>query len=272
MQKRIDATAYGIDTTKASSLLPNYEEFFAHLADKDVKLLELGVQKGASMLLWRDYFEKGTIVGLDRDPVHIDDPTGRIRVYEGYQQDTNLLDLIAMKEAPEGFDIIIDDCSHIGKLARTSFWHLFENHLRPGGIYAIEDWATGYMERWFDGRRYRRGPRRPYYRPLSRKDHMISIVLQQVSAYSPKLASLLMRISMSSRIPSHNYGMVGFVKELVDACCLGQIASPRLGDGRYRYYKIHRMHIFWNHVILVKSNQQETSHDDSSAGRAFRRQ
>src|SRR5438309_8699047 len=51
--------------------------------------------------------------------------------------------------APEGFDVIIDDCSHIGELTRISFWHLFEHHLKPGGLYVIEDWSTGYWDSWF---------------------------------------------------------------------------------------------------------------------------
>jgi hypothetical protein len=50
---------------------------------------------------------------------------------------------IADNVAPEGFDIIIDDASHIGELTKTAFWHLFDNHLKPNGLYAIEDWGTG---------------------------------------------------------------------------------------------------------------------------------
>jgi len=45
------------------------------------------------------------------------------------------------------FDFIIDDCSHRAAETSISFWHLFHDHLRPGGIYAIEDWGTGY---WSD--------------------------------------------------------------------------------------------------------------------------
>ncbi|GAG88687.1 unnamed protein product, partial [marine sediment metagenome] len=152
MRKRLDAQGYDSDK---GDLFWYYEEYFEPLVDQEIKLLELGVGKGGSLLLWRDYFEKGIIVGLDMNRVHIEDPTGRIHVYQGQQQDIALLDRIAQEMAPEGFDVIIDDCSHIGELTRTSFWHLFDNHLKPGGLYSIEDWCTGYWDVSIDGRQYK---------------------------------------------------------------------------------------------------------------------
>ena len=42
-------------------------------------------------------------------------------------------------------------------LTRASFSALFDRHLKPGGIYAIEDWETGYWPRWPDGKAYEPG-------------------------------------------------------------------------------------------------------------------
>ncbi len=94
---------------------------------------------------------KGLIVGLDLNPVELNDASERIRTYRGEQQDIDLLDQIARETAPDGFDVIIDDCSHIGELTRISFWHLFNHHLKPRFLYVIEDWSTGYWDSWFDG-------------------------------------------------------------------------------------------------------------------------
>ena len=55
----------------------------------------------------------------------------------------------------DGFDIIIDDASHIGELTKATFWHLFDRHLKPGGLYAIEDWGTGYLDDFPDGKKIR---------------------------------------------------------------------------------------------------------------------
>jgi glycosyltransferase involved in cell wall biosynthesis/Flp pilus assembly protein TadD/SAM-dependent methyltransferase len=150
-------SATGYDTDKSPAYLKYYERYFSSIAGSPVRLLELGVLNGGSLYLWRDYFKKGIIVGLDVNEVNINDPSSRIRFYKGLQQDTSLLDRIRKECAPEGFDIVIDDASHIGDLSRLSFRHLFRNHLKPGGIYVIEDWGTGYWESFPDGKAYKQG-------------------------------------------------------------------------------------------------------------------
>ncbi|MET0646439.1 MAG: hypothetical protein ABW208_07435, partial [Pyrinomonadaceae bacterium] len=92
---KLDASRYDTDKGAHTHYLRNYEEYFRPLLDRDVRLLELGVLKGGSLLLWRDYFERGVIAGLDLNPAHVEDTTGRIRLYQGGQQDTALLDRIA---------------------------------------------------------------------------------------------------------------------------------------------------------------------------------
>ncbi len=258
MHKRIKPLGYGLDISKLSFLAGGYEWYFAPLVGKEIKLLELGVLQGASLLFWRDYFENATIIGVDCNPVHIDDPTGRSHIYQGSQQDTALLDCIAGEQAPDGFDVIIDDCSHIGRFTRVSFWHLFQNHLKPGGLYAIEDWRTGYMDSWPDGRRYR--PKSQILHP--RKDSLLGSIafsLRRYSSHSPKLVRFPIKWFIGSKILSHTYGMVGFVKELLDACSLGEMASPQSGNGRYRYYPIIRIHFYRNVVIVVKSTNSQGS-------------
>jgi len=146
------------DTDKVpNGYLRTYDRVFEELIDRPVKLLELGVRSGGSLRLWRDYFPNGTIAGLDVEPLASEPDGDRIRIYQGRQEDTSVLSKIAAEVAPDGFDIVIDDASHIAAPTRTGFWHLFDNHLKPGGLFAIEDWGTGYWERWPDGRAWRAG-------------------------------------------------------------------------------------------------------------------
>ena len=173
-----------------------YDPILAPWVDKDIKLLELGVHKGGSLQLWRDYFPRGIIVGIDiKLPEHFV-PGERIQVFQGSQADTRFLSEVADKVAPEGFDIIIDDASHIGALTKTAFWHLFENQLKPGGVYAIEDWGTGYWDDFPDGKGF-------------------DVADSPVSRVQP-LSSEPAGKSTKVPVPCHSYGMVGFVKELVD--------------------------------------------------------
>jgi len=128
------------------------------------------------------------------------------------------------------FDIIIDDCAHIGELAKTSFWHLFLNHLKPGGHYAVEDWGTGY---WGNHHVH---PDGEFFTP--RKDNgamhwLANKVLKNAPIEWPKLGllgRLLRRYQYTRRFPSHDYGMVGFVKQLVDECGRAEITNPQYAD------------------------------------------
>ena len=255
--RHIDAAAYDTDKGALTHYLRNYEKYFAPFLDREVKLLELGVFKGGSLLMWRDFFEQGTIVGLDMNPCAIEDPTGRVRFYQGSQDDTALLDRIGRENAPQGFDIIIDDCSHIGELSRISFWHLFLNHLRPGGIYAIEDWGTGYWKSWPDGKRYR-PPRRPSvpYRLVSALLHTIERVMGRKvgSRWEMRLRKLSF---YRQRFPSHDYGMVGFVKELIDEAGMGDITHPGVGAGAFRPSLFAGAHISHSHVFIEKAHETD---------------
>jgi hypothetical protein len=128
---------------KPLAYLEIYEERIGPMRDEPISILELGVAKGKSMEMWRDYFPKATIAGVDLLP-EWESNEERVRIYRGRQDDPALLGRVAAECAPDGFDIIVDDAAHIGQLAKASFWHLFVNHLKPGGTYALKDWGPGY--------------------------------------------------------------------------------------------------------------------------------
>ncbi len=255
MTRSIDASKYDTDKTRFGL----YEEYLQPLLNRDVRLLELGVYKGGSLLLWRDYFERGIIVGLDLRAVDLNDPTGRIRLYQGRQQDKELLTRIAKDNAPDGFDVIIDDCSHIGEHTRISFWHLFDHHLKPGGIYVIEDWGTGYWERWYDGVRYKARNR---FRPHLLRTRLISAVahfqygkfVRRIPLLDP-LLHMVKLILCARQFHRHNYGMVGFVKELVDECAMEEITDPVKGVPPSRPSKFKEMRIGGGRVFIVKADK-----------------
>ena len=185
----LDARPYGSD--RDEYMLAHYARQFAPLVDRDIRLLEIGVGGGGSLRFWADYFPKGRIVGLDMAAVDLREGSERITIYHSMQQDVNLLTRIACECAPEGFDVIIDDASHIGALTRISFWHLLTRHLKAGGIFAIEDWGTGYWDAWPDGRRATD--------PDLRRQVTPGATATDVTEF-----------------PSHVSGLVGVIKEIVD--------------------------------------------------------
>ncbi|MBI4418245.1 MAG: class I SAM-dependent methyltransferase [Ignavibacteriales bacterium] len=244
------ARKYDTDKAVQTGYLVNYDTLFGHLREKDIRLLELGINKGGSMYMWRDYFPRGVIVGLDLRPVDLRDPTGRIRTYVGGQDDIGLLAAIARENTPDGFDIIIDDCAHIGVLARTSFWYLFENHLNSGGIYLLEDWGTGYWDSWADGAAYR-GPSRTSTPLRFRAARAIGHLQRAFSPGRPFLSRLKARL-LKSQFKSHDIGMVGFVKELVDEMGMEDITHQDHGIWSPRQSRFRELRILPGHVVVVK--------------------
>ncbi|MGI9067165.1 MAG: class I SAM-dependent methyltransferase [Pyrinomonadaceae bacterium] len=259
MTNRLDASSYDTDKALHAHYLRSYEQYFGKLQDREVRLLELGVYKGGSLLLWRDYFQKGLIVGLDLNPIQLADPSGRIRTYAGQQQDTSLLDRIGAETAPGGFDVIIDDCSHIGELTRISFWHLFDNHLKPGGLYVIEDWSTGYWDSWFDGVSFQPRQENGFSPGLFRFRSLMARVYRSSLATRVPLAQKLVvglkRVINGRQFRSHDYGLVGFIKELVDECGMADITRPDLGKPPQRRSKFQEMRISPGQVFIIKASE-----------------
>jgi hypothetical protein len=182
----------------ANRYLERYDPILEPWLEKKIVLLELGVHKGGSLLLWRDYFPLGTIVGIDISLPEEFKPTERIHIYEGSQADPKFLSHVANEIAPDGFDIIIDDASHVGDLTKIAFWHLFDNHLKPNGLYVIEDWVTGYWDDWPDGKSLDLDS---YFRPdLTRNPFWF------------KIAS---KLNLKIPMRCHSYGMVGDRKSVV---------------------------------------------------------
>ncbi|MFM8769290.1 MAG: class I SAM-dependent methyltransferase, partial [Rubrivivax sp.] len=248
----------GYRTDKSASFLAVYEGLFAPLRNQPVAMLELGIHHGGSLLMWRDYFAQGVIAGLDQHRVQVQDASGRIRVYQGDQQDAVLLDRIAAETAPGGFDIVIDDASHFGRLSRATFDHLFHRHLKPGGLYIIEDWGTGYWPSWPDGSAWRAPREWSPPRWLTEPVALLPVPgLRALHFQSLRVARRLARGLWPgwARRPlaSHQSGMVGFVKQLVDECAWGDVTYPGLGVASSRQACIESISFHRGQCVVRKS-------------------
>ena len=131
-------------TFAGKSYLQTYEMYLAHLRDKQINFLEIGVRDGCSHRMWSEFFsEDSRIIGLDIDPRCKEFEHKNIEVFIGSQSDPEVINDMLQK-VPDGFDVIIDDGSHVNELTLKSFELLF-SHLKPGGIYIIEDLACSYL-------------------------------------------------------------------------------------------------------------------------------
>lgn len=247
-------TSFDTDKTHSPGYIENYERHLEHLRDQPVRLLELGVYHGGSLLMWNEYFHQGRIVGVDRSPNPLKTLPDRVRFYQGSQDDPELLERVAAENARQGFDIIIDDAAHIGTVARTSFCTLFDRHMRSGGIYVVEDWGTGYWNTWPDGALYQQAQsnRRPAH---SRAGILSALVRGKLSSWLgwPATASDAPRVDPD--FSSHNFGMVGFVKELVDQVAWSDVIRAGHGNSRIggAAPAIRQLTAYHGQVFLIKA-------------------
>jgi hypothetical protein len=141
---------HGTDKVWAHHYDRHYQAHFRRLRWNRLNLLEIGVggddnpdQGGNSLRMWKDYFPRANIYGID---VHNKSSLQelRIRIFQGSQADPEFLKRVANEIG--SIDIIIDDGSHISEHVIISFQTLFPL-LADDGIYAVEDLQTAY---WLD--------------------------------------------------------------------------------------------------------------------------
>jgi hypothetical protein len=119
---------------------PLYEK---HLPKKVDDFMEIGVAMGISIWMFRDYYNgEGNFHAMnyqfDHDnngviPMKDLQKTGII-CHNGLQEDIDFLSTVKTQ-----FDVIVEDGSHRADHQAITFKHLFNNNVKPGGLYVIED-------------------------------------------------------------------------------------------------------------------------------------
>jgi hypothetical protein len=115
------------------------KHYAQHLPPTCRSLLEIGAAKGASALMWRDYYPDCDIHLLDLflNPDFVSVKWCREHFFVPHQGDQGSLKVLAAID--NQFEVIIDDGSHRADHQLISFKHLFFNNLVSNGLYVIED-------------------------------------------------------------------------------------------------------------------------------------
>jgi hypothetical protein len=142
-------TGYASD--KWELYLSEYQRLFSPLRDAPLRLLEIGIQNGGSLEIWKHYFlQAQLILGCDINPactqLVYDNETIQLVIGDINQTET-LIKIVAYSTQ---FDIIIDDGSHTSSDIVQSFCNLFPL-LGEGGIYVVEDLHCSYWTQFEGG-------------------------------------------------------------------------------------------------------------------------
>lgn len=126
-------------------------QFYRELQQSNPRnVLEVGMLQGGSLVFFDKLYEPEKLVGVDirRDPIepleNYRENRGHILPFYGLSQDDPELSSILEREFPDGIDLVVDDASHLYELTRATF-HLCFPHLKPGGLYVIEDWSWSHQ-------------------------------------------------------------------------------------------------------------------------------
>ena len=106
-----------------------------------IDMLEIGVDREASLQLWERFFPRATVFGADRD--------GQ-RGYRNSKRATKILQCNQRDPASvrrlatfRNWTVVIDDGSHVPSHQLRTFEIIFP-HVMPGGVYIIEDIEGSY--------------------------------------------------------------------------------------------------------------------------------
>ncbi len=129
---------------------PIYYKHFSKYINKPVNVLEIGINRGGSLKMWKDFFgTESKIFGVDILPEckKFENINEGIFVEIGDQADPVFLKYL-MDKLPK-IDIIIDDGGHKTKQQITTFNECYSK-IADDGVYLCEDLHTNYWCSFID--------------------------------------------------------------------------------------------------------------------------
>jgi hypothetical protein len=129
--------------------IPIYEKYLEKYRGQEVRILEIGVSKGGSLRMWREYFGPNAVIfGIDIDESCYIFNGVHAEVRIGSQDDPEFLSSVVLEMG--GIDVVLDDGSHNMRHILASLNILFPR-LKQGGTYLVEDLHTAYWRGYGGG-------------------------------------------------------------------------------------------------------------------------
>ena len=130
----------------AGNFLDAYSSYLEPLRHEPIKLLEIGVQNGNSLLMWQAFFDEVSIFGLDIElNANVKDAT----LCCASQTSSEARDALVAQYG-ENFDVIIEDGGTTQTEKITAF-ELYFPLLKAGGFYFIDHIQHSYEPKNYGG-------------------------------------------------------------------------------------------------------------------------
>lgn len=133
----------GRASSKHKNYFPVYDRLFSPYVGRDLTLVEIGVQSGGSLLMWREFFgPKARIIGVDLNPTALALETDGFEVFIGDQASEAFWAEFFLKVGD--VDIVIDDGGHTYEQQIVTTTECLPR-IRDGGMILVEDTHTSFM-------------------------------------------------------------------------------------------------------------------------------
>lgn len=135
---------FGVDKITNHGYHRFYYDVLKHLCEKEFSMMEIGIEGFKSVDMWKRFFPKATIYGIDINKEYTDN--NRMFIYRADQSSRQQLQEVVQKMGSVRCDFINDDGSHVPEHQILTFNYFFSTLLNAGGIYIIEDIETSYWK------------------------------------------------------------------------------------------------------------------------------
>jgi len=148
MWREQDFAQFETDKFTKHDYLPLYSRHLYGIRERALRIIEFGVQNGASLRLWQAMFPNAKLVGVDISAACASLADDRTEIVIGSQADPATVD--AALGVYGGADVIIDDAGHMSREQVACFERAFPG-LAAGGVYVVEDLETSYWQEYTAG-------------------------------------------------------------------------------------------------------------------------
>jgi hypothetical protein len=114
-----------------------YHRHFSKFVGTPVKVLEIGIDSGGSLDMWKSYFgSECHVYGVDIEEACKTYEREKVTVFIGDQEDPDFW--TQFNNQVQGIDVLIDDGGHTPNQQMVTLEQMLP-YLRPGGVYLCED-------------------------------------------------------------------------------------------------------------------------------------
>lgn len=142
-EKKLQVIGAAENTDKAGShhnYLNKYEFFLNKFKEEEFTFVELGVFRGGSIKMWRKFFSKAKVIGVDIDENCLQYATDDIEILiKDLSLDESIKEISQLKPS-----VIVDDASHLWSHQINALLKLYPT-LPSGGVYILEDISTSFF-------------------------------------------------------------------------------------------------------------------------------